>query len=629
MTADEKLVRLLKRYAEAVTDVARLRAERDPLNKVLKQRQAEYEKSMAKHAELFPSVPEVQNLHRVKYAECVRSLDDQIQNVQRDVDSTAESIAQVVSELSQVQSRSPGTKVAAPIAVSQQQPEVTKKLQGEVGELKIKIRKIEAEHSQEQSDMKAEFARQCAEMKEQMQEMVNEMKKDMKKEVKAMKRAKEEASEEIKRAKEEAGGEIKKAQEEASKDVKEQLGVMRGELQKQQTKQENSQRNDLLSELSKHEQEWTKSVEQQLLAHKNSIDSVSAAEVSTMVQKESSALKSDTSDLLQRVEKLTGELAQNALDTVTLRQSLAAYAQRVEDEARRVEEHEAKISGLDTDALEEVAETMSIAFPDLQRRVANIQAKMDGVPQEIDTKQQGLFERVKQFVNGTGSVLGGLVDEVQNSVADHGTRIKTLEEKSTASLGGTRTAPTQPANVEIESVNSDMASIKTDFDSTKAAVDRLTRAHTGLSEQVNLVNQAVSSSSEELNDQLATLRHSITVLDAQFNNVSTRALAEMIIGQLEQIYPTSRQLTADVGALKSSIDNMIVRIDSLEGRVQDFKDKADSFVESKIDTAEVARMQEQLYKDLNGDTGPSAGHKRKRMDSGLNGAEHLVTNGAG
>ena len=37
--------------------MARLRAEKDPVEKVFKQRTAEYEKSMAKHAELFPSVP--------------------------------------------------------------------------------------------------------------------------------------------------------------------------------------------------------------------------------------------------------------------------------------------------------------------------------------------------------------------------------------------------------------------------------------------------------------------------------------------------------------------------------------------------------------------------------------------
>ena len=328
------------------------------------------------------------------------------------------------------------------------------------------------------------------------------------------------------------------------------------------------------------------------------------------------------------MEKLTGELAQNTQDTVTLRQNLAAYAQRVEDEARRVEDHEAKISNLDTDALEGVAETMSIEFPDLQRRVTNIQAKMDGVPQQIDTKQQALFEQVKQFVSGTGDVLGGMVDEVEKAVTDHGARLKTLEERSTTSSGRTSTAPSQAANVDFGSLNSDMDLIKTDLGSTKAAVDRLTQAHTGLSDQVSLVDQ---TSSQELNDQLATLRHSITVLDAQFNNISTRAMAEMIIGQLEQIYPNSRQLTADVGALKTLLDGMSPRIDDLEERMDDFKHKADIFVEPKIDMAEVLRMQDQLYKDcgVDRDTRTSTGHKRKRMDTGLNGAEHLVTNGAG
>ncbi|KAK4155228.1 hypothetical protein C8A00DRAFT_13703 [Chaetomidium leptoderma] len=564
-TACEKLVSLCRKHSEAVTNLVKLKLERDPLAKVLKQRQAEYEKSMVKHAE-FPSVPEVQNMHRVKYAERVRLLDVQIQKAQDEVDKIIDSIAQAVFGLSSAQNRGFETKTASPTTptVPLQHQETVKKQQMEIGELKTKIRKIETEHSQERSELKAEFDQRFTDMKEQMVDMMKGMKKDLK-EVKALKSVKEEVTGEL----------------------QEQLRVVRGEFEERQTERETT-------------------------------------EMSTFIAAERPTLLSDMAGLLSRVDKLTGQLTQNTQDTVELRNSLIACTRRVDDEARKVEEHEAKLSSLDIDALEEVAEKMSIDFPDLQRRVAGIQAKLDGVSQEIDTKQQALFAQVQQFVGQMGGDLGGLVDEVEKSVMACATRIKTLEE---APMGrpDASTGTSLAASVEMGSISSDMVLIKSDLDSTKTAVGRLTQE---LSDKVGQVDQKVSATSEDINNQLTMIRHSITVLDSQYNNLSTRSLAEHIIGQLEQIYPSGRH--DDIDELKRLANGLSSRIDTLEGQVQEvqeFKGK-----EAKFDASKVSSEQERLHQLLDESLRPGTHHnpmKRKRTDLGMNGAEHTVTNGTG
>jgi chromosome segregation ATPase len=546
--------------------VARLRAERDPLDKVFKQRQAEYEKSMIKHAE-FPSVPEVQNLHRVKYAERVRFLDAEIQKAQDAADATARSIAQAISSLSE-----PKTKVTvATPTFSPQQQETSTKQQAEIAELKAKLRKFEAEYSQEQDDLKAEFEKHHAELKEQIKEQMREQMKEM---AKGMKEIKEIKS-------------MKRANEESVEGVKEQVRAVRAELDKQQSK---------------------------------SREAMSTAEVSALVRKESSALQADIAGLLKRVSELTEQLAQRAQDTVTLRNDLMVCTQRVDDEARKIGEHEEKLSSLDTEALDNAAEAVSIGFPDLQAKVASLQTRMDHTIslREVDVRQETLFSQVQQYVQGMGEDLGQLVDEAQKATTEHEARIKALEAASkSASSPDPDTGHRQAAKAEFDTISSDIASIKSEFDATKVAINRLTK-------------DVSKIASEDLNKQVEMLRQSFLVLDSQFNNLSTKSLAEHIIGHLEHFYPSARQLNADIEFLKSVIGTLGSRIDELEGRLEDFKGKAGSFSEAKpFDTSEVASMQSLLLQNLDESGRPTL--KRRRIDSSHNGVEHLVplTNGTG
>ncbi|KAH6621216.1 hypothetical protein B0J18DRAFT_220745 [Chaetomium sp. MPI-SDFR-AT-0129] len=549
----EALMSLLRQHDEAIIEVARLRAERDPLDKVLKQRQAEYSKSMIKHAE-FPSIPEVQNLHRVRYAERVRVLDAQIQKSQGIVDNTARSIAQLVGS----GLPSSGVGKAAPVAsaVAAPQIEAFKKSLPEIKELKSRLAKIESAHSQETKDLKEEFEKRFAEMKEQMAEMA--------------------------RVPKETNGAVatKKLKEEVLGEVRDELRVVRKDLEKQRSK---------------------------------TPEAVSTSQVSSLIEKESSALKADTSGLLKRVEELAGQLARNTQDTLSLQSNLSGCIERVNNEARKVEEHEAKLSCLDTEVLEDVAETMSIAFPDLQKKVAEVEAKAIS-QQSLDTQQSTLFSQVQQYTDAVGENMASLVDQVQTVVSELARRVAVLEHPSSDTITNqTRTDSGlgDMGKVRLDAINSELTEIKSEFDATKHTVHQLTH---NISAIVN----------EDFKKQLATVRHSITVLDGQFNNLSTKALAEQIIGHLEQLYPNAHQLTHETDHLKQRVGALTSRIDNIEGRMGDLMAGGRISEGKPLGMADVP----DVHGRDNESRQPSGSFKRRRTDLGPNGADRLLANGA-
>lgn len=195
----------------------------------------------------------------------------------------------------------------------------------------------------------------------------------------------------------------------------------------------------------------------------------------------------------------------------------------------------------------------------------------------------------------------------------------------------------QAARVEPGSFSSEVESIKTDYDATKTKVETLVQGYQGLSTQVGQVTQTVTTSSKDLNEQLECLRHLVTVLDSQFNNLSTRSLADLIIGQLEQLYPDVRRLIADLDGLKMLAEGFEARVGNLEAQVQDYAAKVDRLEERAASLVwgnqnPVKPMLDDCRPGSDGDGDDHAsnghGHKRRKIDASPNGAEHLITNGS-
>jgi chromosome segregation ATPase len=599
----EKLVRLMKKHCEVEFELARLKRDRGHVNEKLKQRQAEYEKSMVKHAE-FPSIPEIQAMHRARYAEQVRCLDAEIHKAQEDAGKLAHAVAQTVLS---AQNRESEEKGASSAAFSQQEERLKKqeaeirelkecmnrhrqleeKKEAEIAELQTKIRRLEERDSLGKNDLEAELCRRDAQLKG---------------EIMMMKRV---LSEEWKR------------------ELKEQLNLQRLEFEKQRAEQQQLQQTELRSQITKLEEDWRKRIEQLLLAHRGSLDTVSSTDVSSLIQKETSALQSNISDLLSRVDQLSKELAQRTQDSISLRNALDTSTQQVEDQARKINDHEAQLSNIDFDVQNRVAEAISFDLPNLKRKVDGVQSRVNDIPKEIDTKHKALSDQIKQFVARATESLAEMLEETRSTVDNHGMRVTALEEAPTSS-GRTVIPQSHEKELDLELINSDVAAIKTDYEQTKAKLNRLAQEHRGLVDQVNQATQfGTVSQIQSLEGQLRNIQHEITVLDSQYKNLTTRHVAEQMIGVLEQLYPEASQIVADMRALKTEADNLGSRVESLESRVEDFKESFDEKLEK------VSNGPERLYRDFDDCTNHSVGQKRKRIDSEMNGVERLMANGAG
>ncbi|GAB1313059.1 Paramyosin [Madurella fahalii] len=613
----ERLVKLWKKQAEAIAEVAKLRAERDPLERVLRARQAEYEKSMVKHAD-YPSVPELQNMHRRKYADQVQVLDRQLQGALNEVDKTTEAFASIISSLAWVQSRQQDTQSLA-TTDSSEGHETLSKQQAEINNLKAQLCQMKAQRCKEQEEFKR--------MKEEVEEMRNGMKRDTKEQdnFKRMKEEMEDMKNEMKREIKELKAEMRGAKQEVNEDIDKQLGTLREEFEQWQLEQKKSQQNSMQSRFQKQEMELKRLIKQQLWEDRNGTDNVSSAQVSALIQQGSSVLRTSMDDCLKRVDELTAQLTQQTLDTANLRECVAAHNQRLDGQVQKVEEHEAKLSKIDFDALEGVAETMSFEFPNLRRKFDDFQSSMDKLAQEAETKHNDLSTKVHQFSTKIAEFVGQLVDEVRRETAGYGARIKALEGAS-GSSNGLSTPEVHPAKVAADTMKAEVASIKTDVDSTKAVVDRLTQDHAGLSAQINQVNQDMARNNKDLNSQIEMLRFSITVLDSQFSNLSTKSLAEHIIGQLELVYPASRELVADVSYLRTTVDGLIGRVKELEDELRDYKGKLDGF--GGVNGTSLPGCRENLRRTAEF-PGNGISNKRRRIDSSPSGPEHPISNGAG
>ncbi|KAK3304398.1 uncharacterized protein B0T15DRAFT_494861 [Chaetomium strumarium] len=595
----EKLVRLMKKQCEVEFELARLKRDRGHVNDKLKQRQAEYEKSMVKHVE-FPSIPEVQSMHRTRYAEQVRCLDAEIHKAQEEASKIAHAVAQAMLS---AQNKDSEEKVTPSASFLQQEEKLKKqeaevrelkeslerhrqleaKKEAEITELRMKIRRLEERDVLDKSDLKAGLGRLDAEFKAEIMMMKKTMSEEWKRE------------------------------------LKEQLNLQRLEFEKQKAEQQQSQQTDLRSQFSKLEAYLRKAIKQQLLAHGSSSEPVCRTEISSLLQKESSVLQSDISGLLSRVVQLSEQLAQRTQESISLRNGLDTCMQQVEDQGRKIDDHEAQLSNIDFDVQNRVAEAISFDLPNLKRKLEGIQSRVnDDIPKEIDSKHKEVSDQIKQFVARATTGLAQMLEDTKSTVHNHGVRVTALEEASTSS-GRTGIPERHATELDFGSVNSDVAAIKMDYERARAELNRLAQEHRELVDQFKQANQ-FATASQRLEDQLKNIQHEITVLDSQYKNLTTRHVAEQMVGVLEQLYPEPSQIVADMRALKTEHDNLGSRVESLESRVEDFKESFDE---------KVSNGPERLYREYDECASQGVGHKRKRIGSEMNGVEHLMANGAG
>jgi ABC-type transporter Mla subunit MlaD len=530
---------------------------------------------MVKHGD-FPSVAELQNMHRRKYGEQVRALDGRIQQALDEAEKTAEAFASAIFDLSWAQNGQHGNRPAAAPEFPKER-ETLKNQQNEINELKMQLRQLQAERSKEQEELKGEMARR---LREEMEKMRNEFKMEM------------------------------KAREQSNQTIQ--------------------------AQLSKQDREIKTIVEQQVSGQNNSTGNISTSEVSTLIQQGSSGLRSDLVDLTRRVNEITARLAQNGQDTASLCASIATQVQRLDDQTEQLQSLRNIVENIDLETLDTLADVSLHDFPtwrikmmtvdNLKSNLENLNGHefprlrkdVEGLRLSVDdlkAKNNSLSDMVQEFSNRVVTTVGGLVNNLEQNTRNHEARISQLE--------GASTDEGRPSTTEMDSANSanpadavnlQVNAIRTDFDSTKAAVAEL-------SQQVNQISQTMEANSKDFNEQIGTLSHLVSVLNLRWNNLSTKSLAEHIIAQLELIYPNAREIVADIARLKALVERLNGWIKSLEEQVQSFKGKVNGN-EDAVETPLPALQEHlELVPDFRSN---GVSHKRRRPDSSPNGAAQTI-----
>lgn len=162
-------------------------------------------------------------------------------------------------------------------------------------------------------------------------------------------------------------------------------------------------------------------------------------------------------------------------------------------------------------------------------------------------------------------------------------RVKNVEFRNDELLQRSAARNLLPSDPEVTEFKTKVAKVEGDFE----------RLSTDL--------QGVSSNFEFLG-------HQVKVLDSQFNNITTRPLAEHIIAHMEQIYPTNREILADLEKLHQ-------RVSSLESDAR----TAMANQEFRLRARPALGGQNASFQ-AGGVLTSVAGNKRRRTDDGINGS---------
>ncbi|CAK7230709.1 hypothetical protein SCUCBS95973_007663 [Sporothrix curviconia] len=112
-----------------------------------------------------------------------------------------------------------------------------------------------------------------------------------------------------------------------------------------------------------------------------------------------------------------------------------------------------------------------------------------------------------------------------------------------------------------------------------------------LQERMKSAEDGLQATRLDFDGQCATLRMMVSTLDSQFNNLTTKDLYHAIIGHMERLYPTPRQLREDIKSMIAEIHSMKqhgLAVDKALQRLGDFVDAIGAARISKRTSADAA-----------------------------------------
>jgi chromosome segregation ATPase len=120
--------------------------------------------------------------------------------------------------------------------------------------------------------------------------------------------------------------------------------------------------------------------------------------------------------------------------------------------------------------------------------------------------------------------------------------------------------------------------------------------------------EKLSSEVHDVKGNCEALTHQFTVLDSQYNNITTRPLAEHIIAHMELVYPSNRQILEDLDYLKQRIAKVELDLAHATAAAEGARQRSDVATGNRA-------------------ASPGPGNKRRRLDEGASGSPRPSLNG--
>ncbi|KAK3387007.1 hypothetical protein B0H63DRAFT_521085 [Podospora didyma] len=567
----ETLYKLLKDYAEHVAEEARLVGVLETLDKVLKNKQTEYEKSMPKHAE-FPSVPELQNKYRLRDQKSREDVLDALRKTREKRDKTCERIVRTLdlkgrAKDSQVQSqpnKDYDRKLDSLSAAWQDYQQDGKKeratLLAQVSELETRCAKLQTQHDQDSADI--------SQLKTQHEQFKSEITQNFQLEIQKM----------------------------------------RDDFVQQQNTLESRLQESLMEKLAKQLQK---------------INIPDVGPTTTQIEEIRQKQMSDNSSLLGRVEELGQQLTQQNESVRELGTGLSSCQQKVTAQEEKVVSHEAKLASLDIHTLDQLAENYTFDFADFRNNVGNLQSTMGILQTEVNTLQNATGE-LQDTVSNLQTTMGNLDQTAGNTPQTTsqrpGVQVQEFRDKFTM-LQSLQDGMCDTFGRMVDGLRVVDEAQEGRIKALENAVHDLSNKVAQISEQIRKVDGRVEEVSREQASKAEFFGHQLLVLDSQFQTISTKELGERIIGQMEQLYPSARQLVADISLHNTQIQDLRKTHEELKHELAEFKEETTGKVHTLTEDYTVMRTKIELIgtEMANIVQPPGQSRKRQRDDLSPNG----------
>ncbi|KAL1884340.1 hypothetical protein VTK73DRAFT_34 [Phialemonium thermophilum] len=502
-SALQDVATVFRDFGELVAARANLNFQRDCLDKTVKQRKLEYEKSMSTIPE-FQSVPELQNKFRDRQAKEL----DRLELLRRDHDAkythTTENMAtRLLQSLPLVDMKKSLNDMDGNIS--------SNTVQSDIAFLKVQLNQInEAGQTR--------FAEQVAEMQ---------------------------------------ASHARKLEEEREKFTA-QLSAEREAFASQLAKREEvfvAQIEELRKQAAAEQKEWESRQEKAIKGLSETLETHirKAAETSAAMDLKAAQIRADDAELTA----LRAENATLRAQTTALQDRVAALSeeqavckgqvdvlQKSHDECTTlVDEMRLRVCEIDVPAMDQLA--------DLPLRWSTLENKVN--ENDKNLKQIIPFLQVGRRTESTTVGEPSFSALVQNHHEIE--KIKEMHERMVG-LWGTMLDELKVEMSGLEERVKALESVAQTLVHAASDVDLMKDTARKLGEDVIRLNDRSEGLGKDMHCKYEYLEQQFTSLEFRYNNISTKKLAERVLGAMEAFYPSNAQVVADIGALAVAVDDI-------------------------------------------------------------------------